>query len=288
MKLRIIQYLMFLFTALNVSAQTDFNGVWQGVMLRDGYKFEQGTLLYCTFSISDDVLEGKMRDEIYSKDLFAVKKIKGYFRENKLEISQIVIEKKKSASNTNWCNINTLLTYNDSTGYLEGRYTSKDCKGNNGKIILYKSTTTFSATEQSPTTQTWFNQFLKDYKKGLNAPLIRENERVNFKFQPIYFDYDKAEIHPEYEAFLLKMVRVVEGHTDLRIKVTGNTDADGSDAYNLELSKKRAEALINFFVSKGLSRDRIEIEFKGESNPIDTNTTPEGKQRNRRVDFSFI
>ena len=83
-------------------------------------------------------------------------------------------------------------------------------------------------------------------------------------------------------------MRVIEGHTDLRIKVTGNTDADGSDVYNLELSKKRAEALINFFVSKGLSRDRIEIEFKGESNPIDTNTTPEGKQRNRRVDFSFI
>jgi outer membrane protein OmpA-like peptidoglycan-associated protein len=288
MKLIFITYLILFLTAFNVSSQTDFNGVWQGIMLRDGYKQEQGTLLYATFSITGDILEGKMRDEIYSKDLFAVKKIKGFARENKLEISQFVIEKKKSASNTNWCNINATLSYNDSTGYLEGRYTSKECKGNNGKIILYKSSLTFSATEVSPTSQAWFNQFNKDYKKGLNAPFIRDLERANFKFQPIYFDYDKSEIHPEYEAFLLKMVRVVEGHTDLRIKVTGNTDADGSDAYNLELSKKRAEALINFFVSKGLSRDRIEIDFKGESNPIDSNDTPEGKQRNRRVDFSFI
>lgn len=288
MKLIFITYLILFLTVLNVSSQTNLNGVWQGVMLRDGYKQEQGTLLYATFSITGDVLEGKMRDEIFSKDLFAVKKIKGFAKDNKLEISQFVIEKKKSASNTNWCNINATLTYNDSTGYLEGRYTSKECKGNNGKIILYKSSLTFSATEISPTSQAWFNQFNKDYKKGLNAPFIRDLERANFKFQPIYFDYDKAEIHKEHEAFLLKMVQVVEGHTDLRIKVTGNTDADGSDAYNLELSKKRAEALINFFVSKGLNRDRIEIDFKGESNPVDTNNTPEGKQKNRRVDFSFI
>jgi len=46
--------------------------------------------------------------------------------------------------------------------------------------------------------------------------------------------------------------------------------------------------LIDFFVSKGLAADRIQIDFKGESQPIDNNLTPEGKQRNRRVDFSFI
>ncbi len=84
------------------------------------------------------------------------------------------------------------------------------------------------------------------------------------------------------------MIRVVDGHSDLRIKVTGHTDADGSDTYNLDLSKRRAEALIQFFIVNGLSRERIEIDFKGEADPIDDNATPEGKQRNRRVDFSFI
>ena len=84
------------------------------------------------------------------------------------------------------------------------------------------------------------------------------------------------------------MVRVVDGHSDLRIKVTGHTDSDGSDSYNEDLSRRRAEALINFFVSQGLSKDRIVLDFKGEKEPVDTNNTPEGKQKNRRVDFSFI
>jgi outer membrane protein OmpA-like peptidoglycan-associated protein len=84
------------------------------------------------------------------------------------------------------------------------------------------------------------------------------------------------------------MARVVDGHSDLRIKVTSHTDGDGSDAYNIELSKKRAEAIVNHFVSLGLSKDRIVIDFKGEKEPIDNNNTPEGKQKNRRVDFSFI
>ena len=130
--------------------------------------------------------------------------------------------------------------------------------------------------------------FIEDLKKGYNAPTIRDVERKNFVFQPIYFDYDKAEIRAEYNDFLIKMARIVDGHTDLRIKVTGHTDADGSDAYNLELSQRRAQVLIDFFMSKGLSRDRIEIDFKGEKSPADSNSTPEGRQNNRRVDFSFI
>ena len=84
------------------------------------------------------------------------------------------------------------------------------------------------------------------------------------------------------------MIKVVEGHTDLRVKVTGHTDADGSDAYNDDLSKRRAEAIIKFFTDRGLSRDRLEFDFKGEKQPVDNNDTPEGKQHNRRVDFKFI
>lgn len=278
----------YFLSTFNGLSQADFNGVWQGIMVKDGYQNEQGSILYANFNVDGKTVEGKMRDEIYNTDNFAVKKIKGSTSGNEINIQQFVVEKKKNSARTTWCNIDAKLIYNDSTGYLEGRYSSSDCKRNTGKIILFKSSVTFSATEESPLSHSWFNTFNKDYKKGYNAPLIRENERKNFVFQAIYFDYDKAEIRPEYITFLKKMVRVVDGHTDLRIKVTGNTDSDGSDAYNIELSKKRAEALINFFIANGLRRDRIEIDFKGESNPIDTNDTPEGKQRNRRVEFSFI
>jgi len=269
-------------------SQVDFNGVWQGVMVKDGAKNEQGSLLYADFSINGKTLEGKMRDEIFNTDFFAVKKIKGSANGNEINVNQFVIEKKIGSAKITWCKIDAKLIYNDSTGYLEGRYVSTDCKNNTGKIILYKSTAIFSATETTPLTHNWFPAFNKDYNKGYNAPLIREKERKNFVFQPIYFDYDKADIRAEHSDFLKRMVRVVDGHSDLRIKVTGHTDADGSDGYNIELSKKRAQALIEFFIANGLSRDRIEIDFKGESLPVDSNDTPEGKQRNRRVDFAFI
>ena len=84
------------------------------------------------------------------------------------------------------------------------------------------------------------------------------------------------------------MVRVVKSHSDLRIKVTGHTDAVGSDIYNVDLSERRAKAITNFFIQCGLDEDRIVVDFKGESNPVETNSTSEGKQKNRRVDFSFI
>jgi len=286
--MRPMLFIFFFLIGWSCSSQTDFNGVWQGIMVKDGFKNEQGTILYASFTVNNGIVEGKTRDEVYNTDQFAVKKIKGSVKKNVVQFNQIVIEKKKNNSKTNWCNIDASLTYNDSTGYLEGKYTSTDCKRNSGKIILYRSTAKFSATEESMLAHSWMKFFMNDLNKGYNAPAIRDLERKRFVFQPIYFDYDKAEIRPEYHDFLIKMIRVVDGHTDLRIKVTGHTDADGSDAYNVDLSKKRAQALIDFFVANGLSKDRIEIDFKGETLPVDSNSTPEGKQHNRRVDFAFI
>ncbi len=288
MRSTILLCFFFLFGVQNGMGQVNFNGVWQGLLIRDGQKQEQATLFYTSFIVNSGSLTGKTRDETYNTDFYAVKQIKGSQKNNELTINQTVIEKKKNAPNTTWCKIESTLTYNDSTGYLEGRFKSTDCKNFSGKIILYRSKATFSANDKLMLTHNWRDAFISDLKKGYNAPEIREKERKNFDFQPIYFDYDKAEIRKEYFPFLDKMIRVVDGHSDIRIKVTGHTDADGSEEYNVELSKKRAEALINYFVSHGLSKDRIEIDFKGEKNPIDSNDTPEGKQHNRRVDFAFI
>jgi outer membrane protein OmpA-like peptidoglycan-associated protein len=81
---------------------------------------------------------------------------------------------------------------------------------------------------------------------------------------------------------------MVKSHSDLRILITGHTDSDGSDVYNIDLSKRRAAALEHFFESNGLQKSRVEIDFKGEKEPVDKNDTDSGKQKNRRVDFSFI
>ena len=81
---------------------------------------------------------------------------------------------------------------------------------------------------------------------------------------------------------------MVKSHSDLRIEITGHTDADGSDKYNLALSRKRSEALLSFFAQNGMPKDRVVVRYKFEKEPVDQNKTDEGKQRNRRVDFRFI
>jgi OOP family OmpA-OmpF porin len=274
--------------SLSVEAQVLLSGSWQGLLVRDGVPLKNASIIYLNVPSNENQFIGKIREEVYDTDLYAIKKIKGNINQRALSFQQTVIEKKKTNSKTTWCLLSATLTYNDSTGYLEGVFTSSDCRNNRGKIVLYRITNTTIDAEKSPQSHAWFSTFISDYAKGYFSPEIRKKERDHFIFQPIYFDYDKADIKPEYHDFLIRLIRVVNGHSDLRIEVTGHTDADGSDDYNLDLSKRRAEAIIAFFTSHGLSKDRLEIDFKGESAPVDNNSTPEGKQHNRRVDFSFI
>jgi len=157
-----------------------------------------------------------------------------------------------------------------------------------GKIILFKSEFNFSDKTKPSKHSNWAYTILWDYKNGLSSPEKRIEELKQFSFEPVYFDYDKHEIKSEYHEQLNKIKKIVLSHSDLRILVIGHTDSDGSNRYNRSLSKRRAESIIRFFTSKGLRRDRIVIDFKGETVPIESNATSEGKSRNRRVDFKFI
>ena len=99
---------------------------------------------------------------------------------------------------------------------------------------------------------------------------------------------DRYEIDSSYFPYLQKITRILNSHTDLRLRIIGHTDADGSDDYNIALSKNRANAIFQFLVNAGIASDRMVFDFKGEGNPTDTNENESGKQRNRRVEFEFI
>lgn len=276
---------LFCFVYFGCFAQV--TGNWKGLIIQDGQPMDKATIIYFELNPTAE-FPGRSREEIPGKDAFAVKKMKGSIAGNHVEMKQFVVEKKKDMSGVRWCNMEMKLDLIDSTGYLQGTFVSAECKGLKGRIICCRAQEAFSVAPTVKELQSWRPIFVDDLKKGRKSIEIRNLERKNFQFMPIYFDVDKAEIKPEYHTFLLSMIKVVNGHTDLRIKVMGNTDADGSEAYNLELSKRRANALIAFFVANGLARDRIEVEFNGELKPIADNVTNAGKQLNRRVDFSFI
>ena len=75
---------------------------------------------------------------------------------------------------------------------------------------------------------------------------------------------------------------------EMRIKIIGHTDSVGSDSYNQKLSFNRAKSVIRYLQSKGIAKDRMVPEGFGEKYPIDTNSTPEGRFHNRRVEIEVM
>lgn len=283
-----VLFSLVLFVSLPLLAQ-DFNpaGTWQGVLMRKGTSMKDAVLIYFEFTNENGHITGYSREELYDSPNFSVKKLDGDMNGERLDIRQIAETKTNRSSREKWCRFSSSLIYDSLTGYMTGEYASTDCRNVMGDLILYRMDFELSK-DDVESSQVWYDQFKKDVAEGLNAPEIRKKERENFVFEPIYFDYDKFEIRTEHNAFLDGMIKVVKGHSDLRIKVTGHTDSDGSLAYNDSLSMNRARAIIDYFVKRGIRADRLVIEFKGERSPIDSNESPEGKQRNRRVDFAFI
>lgn len=279
-----MKYQFFIFSLLlSFSALTQITGVWKGVLIRDGQKLDQAAIIYFDFG-----KEQITREELTGKDGYAVRILKTEVKNKIVKAKQSTILKKKDVYGNRWCALEFELALVDSTGYLQGKFFSLECRGVSGKIVCFKVNETVSREKTSVELQSWRPIFIEDIKNGRKSKEIRDLERKNFHFEPIYFDYDKADIRPEYDAFLKRIVSVIDSHSDLRVRVTGHTDADGSDQYNVQLSERRAQAIIDFFVNAGLKRDRIVIDFKGEKNPVSDNKSDEGKQLNRRVDFEFI
>jgi OOP family OmpA-OmpF porin len=112
-------------------------------------------------------------------------------------------------------------------------------------------------------------------------------EKVTFEADT-FFDFDKFALKPAGKAKLDDLVSKLKG-TDIEVVVaTGHTDSVGSEAYNLKLSMRRANAVKAFLVSKGIPADRVFTEGKGESKPVASNKTSEGRARNRRVDVEVV
>jgi len=98
----------------------------------------------------------------------------------------------------------------------------------------------------------------------------------------IRFDVNKATLKPESMGVINEMVEMMLEYPDLKFSIEGHTDSDGDDANNLKLSEDRAKTVMNTMVNLGISADRLTAKGLGESMPMDTNGTPEGKANNRR------
>lgn len=118
------------------------------------------------------------------------------------------------------------------------------------------------------------------------VPVV-EPVKPKFILKNVSFAFDKADVDSLQEIYLNDLAIVLQERTDVLVVITGHTDNVGTEAYNNSLSLHRAEAVRNYLVKLGIPTSRLKIEYKGPKVPTATNSTPEGRSLNRRVEFKF-
>ncbi len=103
----------------------------------------------------------------------------------------------------------------------------------------------------------------------------------------ITFATDQADVKPQFYDTLNSVALVLQEYDQTEVAVVGHTDADGSDDYNYNLSRQRAASVARYLSSQQLAGDRFSVEGRGEREPIATNASFSGKQKNRRVEITI-
>jgi len=111
---------------------------------------------------------------------------------------------------------------------------------------------------------------------------------VTVRLNNIFFDLDKTTLGTESFPELDRVVELMNQNPTLEIEIAGHTDNSGSDEYNLNLSQGRSEEVRNYIIQQGISENRIVAKGYGETRPEVSNDTVEGRQQNRRVEFTVL
>ncbi|MEP6468103.1 MAG: OmpA family protein, partial [Parafilimonas sp.] len=112
-------------------------------------------------------------------------------------------------------------------------------------------------------------------------------KQINFAARNIYFETGKSILKPESNSSLDEVAAIMSENPSLKLIISGHTDNVGKPDANLLLSKKRANAVLNYLVSKGIDAQRLSAKGFGQMQPIASNTTVEGRSQNRRVEIKI-
>lgn len=122
--------------------------------------------------------------------------------------------------------------------------------------------------------------------EGAKIERIGEGIKITFE-SGILFDVNKAQLKPAAEKNLTDLAAILNKYSDTKILIEGHTDSTGSEDYNLELSRRRAQSVANFMAGLQVDPTRFTIMGYGETQPVASNETTEGRQLNRRVDIAI-
>jgi outer membrane protein OmpA-like peptidoglycan-associated protein len=135
-----------------------------------------------------------------------------------------------------------------------------------------------------------FPTYLSDIvvAKGLDDLFTALTTTGSFTTRGIFFDTNRKNIRPESSEVLTRLIEALTRAPTLRVSIIGHTDSQGETDFNQKLSEGRAQAVVDYLVEHGIDKARLRAEGKGESDPVSSNDTAEGRQDNRRVEIKVI
>lgn len=129
---------------------------------------------------------------------------------------------------------------------------------------------------------------LREETAGTGVDVIRDGDNLLLRMPSgITFGYDRADVQPQFQPTLNDVATVLAQYPKTYIDVLGHTDSDGADAYNQTLSERRARSVADYLIGRGVQSARIGTRGYGETQPIASNATEEGKAANRRVEIKI-
>ena len=124
--------------------------------------------------------------------------------------------------------------------------------------------------------------------RGCPRATRQERALLELAIRWLYFDYDQADLQPEAYQYLDQLAEVLVNKPHYRVKLRGFADERGTEQYNLNLSKRRVEAVYFYLINRGVSASQLTKDYFGEKFPNDNRNNEEGYQRNRRVELEFV
>lgn len=127
---------------------------------------------------------------------------------------------------------------------------------------------------------------MREELAGSGVNVVRQGDNLILQMPAdVTFGYDQAQIESRFYTVLDDVARVLNQYPQTTVDVVGHADSDGAEAYNLDLSRRRASSVAGYLIQQNVLRDRLYVDGRGESQPIASNATPEGKAQNRRVEI---
>lgn len=130
---------------------------------------------------------------------------------------------------------------------------------------------------------------LRERMAGTGVDVVRQGDNITLNMPgAITFAFDRAELQPQFYPVLNDLARTLNEYNQTVIEVAGHTDNVGSDAYNQELSVRRANAVAAYLTGQGVMQQRIITVGAGESRPVAPNDSEQGRAQNRRVEITLV